>query len=253
MVNQTWKWLILAAACPIVAQAQILNQDQTKDANGQTVIQRSVGLTDPVTGETQAIQQTFLKNPDGTLSPKRGTESPSARRLHQDLCKSVGGTDVTDKSVLVLGSNTLDATVCNTPVGKSGAQTPAKAGVVSPLSSTLQAAPDSYTGVTPSTVNNGAVTSAAAPSGTVPLHQDFTVFGQYTYEFVGSPQYAASLVINQCSIGDSGYLSGGSGLSFGKKTLYITCYAASSGTYVSTLTACVAGNCKTAHGAITTR
>lgn len=211
MVNQAWKWLVLAATCPIAVQAQILNQHQTKDANGQTVIHRSVGLADPVTGETQVIQQTLLKNPDGTLSPKRGTETPAARRLHQDLCKRVGGTDVTDKSVLVLGGNTLDAAVCNTPVGQSSTQTPAKAGVISPLSSASPTVPDGQTGVAPSVINNGVVTGAAAPSGTVPLHQNFTAFGQYTYRFIGSPQYGASLVINQCSIGDSGYLSGGLG------------------------------------------
>lgn len=211
--------------------AQIVNEEIIKDTSGVEIIEREVYLADPETGEKKLFNQRFIRNKDGTLQPLRGDTSEAEKKRHDVMCEQLGGKNVSSETSVILGPETVDAVVCE-------------------MSQALETHA-ANAGAFQANTGGGFITGVSAPSGSFPVGSIYTVQGSWSYFYNNSPSYNESLVIDLCSMTGSGTLGAPGASGYGSRTLFLTCQASAPGIYTSIATACIAGNCQAAQGAIT--
>ena len=107
---------ILAFSYFFSASAQIVDEYRTTAPDGGTILDRSVYVTDPVTGEKVLINQKYREISDGGLIPVPGAKSAEEKEILQDICRRAGGKDTTEDSNIVLGAGTLTGGICEMPI-----------------------------------------------------------------------------------------------------------------------------------------
>ena len=178
-------------------------------------------------GNQHLFEREVRPNPDGsrTIIPRERPDE--LKRIHQQLCESVGATDITQEHVLTLGEGTVDAVVCHSDSQQGTPEGASASGGISLMNSSLQINP---------------------PNATVNLNANFLLSGSFYYQtLVGGP-YDATMSASNCSTSISGNISG---MGAGTRTLMMQCHAFDAGTYPSTLAACIPGLCASANGVIT--
>lgn len=176
-------------------------------------------------GGVHFFQREARANPDGSYTIIPRERPAELKRIHQEICGSIGAADVTQEHILTLGKGAVDAVVCH--------------------SETQPDQRHEFDGSEPTIMSSSLQINP--PNATVNLNANFLLSGSFNYHVYGGGPYNATMSGGNCSTSISGNISG---MGAGSRTLVVQCHAFDAGTYNSTLTACIPGLCASGHGVI---
>lgn len=204
---------------------------------------RQITVTDSE-GKSHTVQQNTRNIGDDQRVILPGDRPERLKKIHEDICSSLNGESVSGDGVTTLHGDAIDAVTCHIPSKKEDVKKKND-------DATSRLIPESEDSQSSSSAGNpisGPYLYINPPHQTVQTGYRFRVKGNFDYVTNQGGRYNSTMKADNCGASKSGMIPEDAS---GNIYMSVLCQAFDSGTYETSLQACIPGLCATGRGVIT--